>query len=434
MTSKRFRLFVCAVLFCAGTIRAQEVMDKVQEDSDVDALIRQLADTDYARRVEATQRLCALGMTAYDELKAAAEGDQVEAALRARHILEQLSSLRFAGCDVSLAFSQQRIVWDEPVDLILTVNNRSRHVARVPFELSESRRAGQSDDALHVGDFLDVADWLHVRDPSGDLVTLRVDDIAADPDVSQAVRDRLEGGPVSEVPPGQSVQLRLRSFNRGWARYPLLDAGTYKIQFSYAPAWDDENLASQEVGRIDSEEVTVAVTEGAPSTVARDGTIASMELERDDDDLVAKLINHTDLDLYLNLNYGPTPPFAQGDWVYESGEAIHEITHSQRRNVTFADFAADQLVAVPPGATLEIARRNIDTIRQALIDAGIKDGGAPGEIRFVYNNLADRLWQQRHVAENERKDWPAVLRAPFPVHLLATRRTTRPIAFPVDVE
>ena len=70
-------------------------------------------------------------------LAAAAGGDDAEAALRARQVLDVLDRLWFAGAEVSLAVSKTRTAWNEPVDLHITVSNRSKYPTRVP---SKSRR------------------------------------------------------------------------------------------------------------------------------------------------------------------------------------------------------------------------------------------------------------------------------------------------------
>ena len=75
---------------------------------------------------------------------------------------------------------------------------------------------------------LDVAELLRVRRADGREVELTVDDIRADDSVGAAVNERLNSGPVGVIEPGQNVMIVARAFNRGWARFPLLDAGAFQ--------------------------------------------------------------------------------------------------------------------------------------------------------------------------------------------------------------
>ena len=232
----RARILTAAVLtapLCpASTARAGDERPLVgpATTEEIATLISDLGDPKYDVRTFATRRLCAIGNAAREQLQAAADRPNVEAALRAKRVLTLLDSLWFVDTEISLGFSKSKVEWDEPVDLELTVTNRSAYPARIPFEL-EAARAAARNDARQVADMLDVAEWLSVRGPDGLPVELRVDEISADPDVLAEVQARLNGAPNGVLPPGERITVAVRMFNRGWARFPLLNRGRYTAVF-----------------------------------------------------------------------------------------------------------------------------------------------------------------------------------------------------------
>ena len=157
------------------------------------------------------------------------------------------------------------------------------------------------------------------------VIELTVDDIAADATVVAAVQQRLNGGPSGVLDPGERVTLPIRAFNRGWARYPLLDSGTYTVVMDYVPQWEDAVLAAQRVGRVVSNQATITVTEGAPASVSRGGPEASLAVDREGQSLVAVLTNRTDQPMLINKNFGRSPPFADGRWVWELDGARRDV-------------------------------------------------------------------------------------------------------------
>ena len=83
---------------------------------------------------------------------------------------------------------------------------------------------------------IDLADHLVVTGPGGAEIQVRVDDVLADPKVMAAIEWRVEGGDLTPIPPGGTLVYRLPEFNRGWARYPLLEKGKYTIRFEIGRA------------------------------------------------------------------------------------------------------------------------------------------------------------------------------------------------------
>jgi len=400
-------------------------------DARIAELIRDLGDASYEKRVFATRRLCAIGVKARDMLLTAAGSDDAETALRAKQVLNALDSLWFAGTDVSLAFSRTKTAWDEPVDLRIAIANNSKYPTRLPFEIDRGKRSATSADALQVGDMLDVADWLKVRHRDGREIELRVDDISADAAVTAAVQLRLNGEPISTLDPGVRISVTARAFNRGWARYPLLDAGEYVVVLDYVPEWQDEALAAERVGRVVSNKATITVTTGAAESVSRGGAVASLTLTREGAELVSRLVNRTDQVMVLNKNFAASPPFAQGRWVYTLGDSIHELPIASKLTASWHDFDQARLVRVHPGHTIELARIKIAELHNSLIQAGADLSGDRWAVHFSYSNTCDRQWQSRQgSALLGNEDAPTIFRKPLPRLILSTRHASNALTAP----
>jgi hypothetical protein len=400
-------------------------------NEEISALIHDLSDPSYEKRVFATRRLCAIGVEARDMLAAAAGGDDVEAALRARQVLSVLDRLWFAGAEVSLAVSKTRTAWDEPVDLHITVSNRSKYPTRVPFEIDATKRASLSTDALQVGDMLDIADWLKVRSSEGREIELRVDDITADPAVTAAVQERLNGGPNRTLGPGEEVVTSIRAFNRGWARYALLDGGEHSFVFDYVPEWEDEALGAARVGRVVSNKVKIAVVRSAPEAISRGGTVASLTLIRESEELVALLVNKTDQLMLVNRNFGVSPPFAEGRWVYTLDDSIREVPIILKPRASWHDFEESLLVSVQPGQDLELSRIKITGLHKLLSEAGADLSGDRWTVHFGYSNMCDHVWQARQgPALLGNKNAPPIFRMPLSRLILSARHASNALEAP----
>jgi len=398
---------------------------------EVARLVQELGDPDYETRVFATRRLCAIGPPASEKLLAAVDGPDTEAALRARKLLTTLDRVLLRDVDVSLSFTRTEIAWAEPVDLLLTLTNRSAYAARIPFEIRRADRSADDSDARQVAAMLDVSEWLRVRNAEGREIELRVDDIAADAEVLAAVQDRLNGGPVETLAPGERVQVLARALNRGWARYPLLDRGEYTVAFEYLPPWEDDALATARVGRVASDPVTITVNGGAPPGVSRSGLEAEIELTTAGRDLVVRLANRSDQLLHINTNLGGAPPFAEGRWVYERDGMRRELPAGNRGAASFRDFQEARLVALDPGGSLEIERAAIADLRQALAAAGADLSGQHWTVVYSYTNRCDRRWQERQAAMlTNAATVPEVLRRPLPRRMLSGRLNSNELTAP----
>ncbi|UCE60430.1 MAG: hypothetical protein JSU63_01520 [Phycisphaerales bacterium] len=395
-------------------------------DDEIAALIRDLGDPSYTRRTAATRRLCAIGMRASEMLRvAAADKEDTEAALRAEHLLAVLEQLWFSGVEVELAFSKAEVAWDEAVDLRLTFINRSKYAGRIPFESFTAGLPPKIEDVRQVSVMLDAGDFLRVRSANGKEIDMRVDDIAADPVVAQAVQRRLEGRPSTILEPGQRLSITARSFNRGWARYPLLERGDYSVTLVYDPHWDDEMLARQQVGRAVSKAALLRVTRSAPATVSRSGAEASLVVNRDGNWLVALLTNRQDQPMLVNKNFGGGVPFAIAKWVYTFGDSTGEVPVLPQQWTSWEEFDAALLVEVPPGEAVELARARLGDLLEALRAKGLDVDGQGWTIHFDYSNYCDFRWQERQgPGLLGNSNVPEVLRKPLSRRILSARHVS----------
>jgi hypothetical protein len=423
------RYLMVSVLVCASATTRVAAEDAAQSrgpatepalngnatPEEISSLIRDLGDASYDRRTRATRRLTAIGQAASEALKSAAEAAEFETARRAKAILRELDAQWLLGVEVTLSFSRSSIVWDEPVDLILTFHNPTRHASRLPFQLPAAGDSPQPENhAEQVGHMLDAADFLTVRGQGG-AIDPRVDDIASDEAVHAMVESRLKDGPSGELAPGERVSITIPSFNRGWARYPLLDTGDFEVVFEHQPEWTDTTLTTQRVGLVRSPAARVTVTRGAPEAVSRAGVEALVALEREEGVLIARLTNTSDLPSTVNLNIGSSAPFAQARWIVFRGEAYGEVAVRGASPTSLKDFDAGRLATIAPGESVELARVDIASLRPP--DG---EGGAGAcRVHLHYQNLLDRRWQQRQASQADiERSWPPSLRTPLPSRVL----------------
>ena len=413
------------LLAACGTVTASE---PTQAPKSIPSLIRELGDSSYERRSEAARQLCTIGLSARAALREAAENGDPEVALRAKQLLTTLERLLFSQVEVRLSFSRDTVAWNESIDLIVEMVNRGAHPAKVPFETDQAVRASRAAEAAQVGDLLDVSEWLTVQSESGRDVSVRVDDVLTEGSVMREVERRLSGEPVGLLAPGERCQIEVRDFNRGWARYPLLDAGRYLVKLEYLPEWEDEQLLARGVGRVASNVAEVLVKAGAPPTVSRGSREASLVLERDRGDVIARIVNHSDLAVQVNTNLGRGLPFAQAQWVHTLGTTVHEAPVLPGGTPTWDDFAAARLVSVEPGGATELLRTSLGEIREQLRRVGADVDHADGSIHLTYVSLCGRQWQRdQGPALLGNSAAPPLFRALLPRRLLAARLASDPL-------
>ncbi|MBI1826681.1 MAG: hypothetical protein HYR83_09895 [Planctomycetes bacterium] len=402
----------------------------------IEQLVHDLGDPSYARRNEAMRELCAIGAAAIPSLKTASTSNDPEVAMRSAKLLEAFEQVLFSGVQVSLEFSAAIIDWETPVELRATFVNKSKFPARLPFALPQDSRPERTADARQVADMLDLSEWLQVRTPGGRELELRVDDIAEDADVQAVVQARLGAGPSSTLAPGESTIIVARAFNRGWARYAMLDGGEYTVEFEYTPQWQDAQLLANHVGQVKSAPARLRINAAAPMTISREGADADLTLERAGEMLEARFVNHSDRPVHINLNFGPSTPFADGRWLVESDSMRREIPSISKLSPTWSDFEAAKLIEVRAGESVPIAKISVDDLRSAVQPAGdlnplAQDAAHRNDASaaFTYSNLCDRQWQARQEpAIRSDPMYPKVLRDPLPLRLLSTRQTSNRIS------
>ena len=255
-----------------------------------------------------------------------------------------------------------------------------------------------------------------------------MDEISDDPAVLRVVQERLSGGPISVLAPGERASVALVAFNRGWARYPLLDEGNYTVMFRYVPEWIDPVLAEERAGEVRSNTLAFHVVKGAPETVSRGGALAEVAVRRDENELIASMTNRTDRAMLINTNYGMSVPFAAIQWIYERDGRRATIPAAPVLGRNWVDFDARRFVPLEPGGSLELSRVRVADLSRALSQAGEVVVAGEGIIALSYFNLCDRQWQLREQA-NLDKDaaTPAVFRTTLPRELLSTRLTSQPL-------
>jgi len=434
-------------------------------ENEIGALVPRLGDPSYAVRTEATRRLCMIGQRAIPALRRAADSGEFEVSLRSRNILEVLDSLYFGGCSVRLDADRTRLAWDEPIELVVTIRNESTHPAHLPLEAADRRRSDVSlkgdmvkpsqwaseksgalpvrglDHATQVGDLIDLADHLHITAPDGRDIQLRVDDVRADRNVAEAIEWRANGGPVTELAPRAQAVYRVPRFNRGWARYPLLQPGVYRVVFDYDPQWDDEEFRQAGVGRVTSNVLELTVTEPAPAIVRQFNGEARLVVEHREGWLIARLTNTDDLPVWINLNTGgDQPPFAQIVWTIIADGTVNDVRFGQLTPPPLPEaFRLDRVMELAPGDSLELQRIALaDLLDAAGHTAVAPSPSSPGSppagpviIRVTWINQTDSVWQQQQepiLLGNPRA--PAALRQPLPRRMIPGRLTSEPLEFP----
>jgi hypothetical protein len=325
--------------------------------------VKQLKHPSPAKRREAIRQLAAWGPITFPELRKAAQGSDLEAALSARTLLNELQAAIMLGGRVRLEVDRARIAWDEPFALTVHAHNPSQAPMRVPWPDPAKAPATKpaSPEADQVGRMLDAADWLMVTGPDGQPLDLRIDSIDGAVDIRQAVDLRAGKKPPSHtVEPGSHAQLRIPEFNRGWSRYPMLAAGTYTIRFEYQPQWEDESWTEAGFGRVTSEPVKIEITRSAPDDIRSAERPLHLRLKRQGDQIVAEMYNTWDRPLCLNLNFGPdNSRHAQLVWDVAIDGQSDTRRWQPEPDPSAATFKLDRLKTAAPGQTLEIARAPI---------------------------------------------------------------------------
>ncbi len=350
----------------------------------------------------------------------------MEVAFRAKHVLELLDQVYFAGVKIELSLSKESVDWSEPVDLVITLTNQSPYPTRIPFDV-EGDQPQLETDAQQVGQLLDVADWLTVVSDTGSSISLQVDDYTGHADITKAIDRRLENAPTSVLPAHQKRIVKLRAINRGWARYRLLEQGSYIFKLAYQPAWNDKQLLVRRVGYTQSNEASLFIQSSAEPVISRQGLEAALEVNmidtQDSHDMIkALLINRHDRAKLVNTNLSTSgPPFARGQWIVETDGRIARMPAETLKRKSQSHVAGDvfphNVIAVAPGEAVEIASISYDDLNRALEEAGEASLSHTTKLRFVYTNLWNQHWIKQRLAKEpadtpQGRQWSAFLAGP----------------------
>lgn len=402
--------------------------DPAPDQDRIAELIEQLGGSDYAVRTAATVELIKCGPRALSALKEAADGDDFEVSVRARHLLTVFGALLLAGVEIELSADKASIAWNEPLELRLTMRNTLPHAANVPVDPSSADATGPATDARQVIAVLDVADFLHVVGPDGSEIPLHVDDINEDDEVARLVNGRAERAVIGHLPAGGSAVHAMSAFNRGFARYRMLRPGSYRIQMQYRPEWDDAELNAARVGAVNSNLLTIEVKSGAPDCVVDAPAPARLQLSRDGDEVVAVIQNTLDVTAWVNLNLSEDgePPFAALVWRIGRGGEGDELTMVPRTASDTAKFDPGRLGEVQPGQSVEVARLTTGELENLAREHGWDAAGL--RISGVYSNRTARPWQNRGAVtfRNPAKPADAVI-GRLPLRLIAITLQSEPV-------
>lgn len=393
-TGLRRALSLCGVLLpllVAGPAARGQMAESSGEprqarEDRIERLIAELGDASYGLRADAMRDLIAIGPDAMPLLRKAAQADDMEIALRAEEVIRAFEQILFAGTTVDLRAEPNAVRWDQPFTLEARITNHSSEPCRIPFALAEQTPWTVSAEAEQVGAMLDLADYLIVKGPDGHIIRLSTEPIDEDPAVEMAVRWRVDAEPVETLDGGRTLTFKADDFNRGWARYRMLEAGEYTVQFVCEPEWDDPELARRQVGRVASEVIRIRVTEAAPGVIRKADRPLAGEVKRKGEKFVAYITNTWDRPLFLNTNWGSEPRrHALLTWYFrtESGQ-MFEHKLPPRKGV----FSLAKIVPLEPGERLAAAYITREEATAALGEEGtLAEDGPHG---FVYANFLRR--------------------------------------------
>ncbi len=338
-------LLAALAAVCAPAAFAQTTQPTKPEE--IGRLVKQIAAPSYRAREQVLRRIAEVGPSAIPYLRREMNNPKQEIALAARELAEELEEVFFSGAVVRLEADPPRVRWDQPLRLRVIVENRAGFPTKIPWTCGAGSATRPARPAEQAALALDVSDFLEVTAPDDGPVELRVDPIGDDREVETAVEKRAKGGgATSPLAPGRTCTADVPEFNRGWARYPLLAKGRYRLRFTYQPEWTREEWIEAGLGKVVSEAIEVEVVEPAPPAVREAEASAAVSVTRDGGHLVARLQNTWDRPLCVNLNFrADTERFAQMFWMVVS------------------DDGEPARVSLPPTAPMETPEPDANRIR-----------------------------------------------------------------------
>lgn len=366
---------------------------------DIAALIEQLGSDSFREREAAERALIEIGPPAFAALREAASSDDAEVALRARRILGVYRDLLLVGARVRLEIHPEQVAWNEPAELTVIIENPSDLPCWLPFS-ADVLEGDPAVPAVHVGRMLDIADFLEVLGPDGERIDLHVDDVREDSAVEAAVDLRASGHvPAAALDPGQSVRVSL-PLNRGWARYPLLEAGIYTIRFAYRPSWERVRPRGLADMAVTSPPVRLTVRTAAPEAVRTVRAPLRIEVLREGDRLIGRLRACDDQPIIVNLNFGRDNWLhARLEWVLPWGE--DDTLTVPAAGTDNPPFRPDLLHTLEPDATVTLVEMPVaDLINTVREHYNIPP--ARLEVRLRYTNFCSRSYLEMRLRSAQR--------------------------------
>ncbi|HQE43410.1 MAG TPA: hypothetical protein PLM77_09455 [Phycisphaerae bacterium] len=343
-------------------------------------VVRQLSHPAYARRRAAIRQLAEWGPVAFPALRQAAQSKDLETALLARDLLAELQSAILIGAQVRLEVNPPRVPWDEPFTVTVHVFNPTGEPIEAPWPADQGEA---DDDVRQVAALMDVGDFLVVTGPDGQSLDLRVDPIERSAEVYEAVNLRARDlSPSHPVPAGATDRLVINAFNRGWARYPMLTAGKYTIQFSYQPQWNDPTWIDEGFGLVRSEPATVEIIQSAPEAIRTAEGPLRLKIEPDGESLAVRVESTWDRDQWINPNLGDDlQTQARVEWRLQGKEDGQDDggdgSASWTPESTGDVFRPELVRRIRPGERMIIGRAPLTALRERMS----RLPKAPGEAR-----------------------------------------------------
>lgn len=426
-------MYVVGVAVVAAAVQAQEEAPASSAAAapvaEVPKLIEQLGAPDYQARLDATRQLCRIGPAALESLRAAQRHESFEIATRAQRLVRLLERQYFGGVRVTLSVSKTRFAWNEPIDLTIEFTNTSSFDARLPFDAGAGSAGDTDADLAQVRGMIDAGEYLEVTDAAGNVLDLRMDDVAESPAIARLIRERAESGPVEILSPGRSAIIRLTAFNRGWARFPLLAPGAATVQFRYLPPWPHEEpflgFEKDGIGAVMSEPLKLMIEPGAPPGVSSTGRTADLVVERQGEEYIAYLICLYDRPVAVNAHFGTTPPFAQLRWTCRVGDEDRILTAGDVGRLS--EFTGDRFLSVEPGSRVELGRITVTRVRETAEALPATSGSSA--LVAAYVNVASRAWQIEQT-DRDTDNWkslPDAARRPFPPRVVTGHLRSAPV-------
>ncbi len=409
-----FSIVVSLLISTLPYTQASHPQDITQDQLEV--WLDDLGDPAYEVRRAAVKELYAAGPAALEALAEVSEGDDFEAALRARNLIQRIHKLFFVGAKIELSASQKQFRWDEPVSLRVKIINPSDFPIHLPFLIRNRESIDTDPLAVQMGNMLDAADFLRLIGPDSKPLDLHVDDIRGQPQLEAALDMRVYAEPASLLAPHSEFVLTLPTFNRGLARYRMLNKGAYRLQFAYVPEWDHHKMREDGIGKVTSNQLVMTVTQSAPDLILGAGREIQTSLQQVGREIIVRLTNTHDRTIGVNLNLGGKAlvDYSHLEWQWKSP---HGVVRAQEPIPNPPPLDADKLIKLKPAKSVEVFRIRPGELSKLKGFEQIKPQDGLIRLAVRYSNTLDRavLLSRLQQDQPNKKKWQVLYQAmPLP--------------------